>query len=144
MINLKKKYQTKYGLEVVLYEIVENVVFGRYFSIAHAGRWLPCTWYADTGRSVGGYFDYDLVEVNPYKDFVIDEPVMVSNNGEIWNRRHFAGVDKRGNSLAWAKGNTLWGYSKIQLNRNNRISWKYCRRPTEQELNDAYSRNKTY
>ena len=38
MIDLKKKYETNNRLEVVLYEIVENVVFGRYFSIVWMGK----------------------------------------------------------------------------------------------------------
>lgn len=138
MIDLKKKYETKNRLEVVLYEIVGDKVFGRYFSSV-GSFWIPYIWYADTGNVVEDYTDnHALVEVNPYRDFVIDEPVVVSDDGKNWLRRHFAGVDREGNPLAWRGGFTEWTSEDL-----GKTSWKYCRRPTEQELNNVYSRNKT-
>lgn len=42
----------------------------------------------------------------------IDTPVLVSNDGEIWYRRHFAGIDGDGNPKAFFNGMTSWSISK--------------------------------
>ena len=38
----------------------------------------------------------------------IDTPVLVSDSGKAWTRRHFAGIDESGNLLGYAFGKTLW------------------------------------
>lgn len=38
----------------------------------------------------------------------IDTPVLVSDTGKAWTRRHFAGIDESDNLLAYAFGETLW------------------------------------
>ena len=73
----------------------------------------------------------EVKEANPYKDFKIDEPVMVRNADNIWNPwrpHHFAGVNEKGEALAWRGGCTSWtavGESE---------QWDECRKPTEEEL----------
>ena len=38
----------------------------------------------------------------------IDTPVLASDTGKAWTRRHFAGIDESGNMLGYAFGKTLW------------------------------------
>lgn len=52
---------------------------------------------------------YDLVEVKPYADFKVDDPVLVryeSKEDEL--RRYFAGVDKDGRPTVFVDGRTSW------------------------------------
>ena len=75
-----------------------------------------------------------LVEISPYADFVIDEPVMVRDNESLncksldWNKRNFAGVSMEGIARAWDAGYTKWTSGGLMC------SWEQCRRPTAEEL----------
>lgn len=40
----------------------------------------------------------------------IDTKVMVSDDGEHWERRYFAGVDDRRKPLVWGYGATSWSF----------------------------------
>ena len=72
--------------------------------------------------------DLDLIEVGPYDDFKIDEPVMVRDDSENkWIRRYFAGVAPDGRATTWNVGATSW-------TTESRTSWNFCRRPTPEEL----------
>jgi hypothetical protein len=88
--------------------------------------------------------DYDLIEVSPYDDFVIDEPVMVRDKtAETWARGYFAGVDKDGIPMTWAEGATSWSIVNsatgwtIDGVEEFRYRWHECRRPTPDELGQA-------
>jgi hypothetical protein len=74
--------------------------------------------------------EYDLVEVSPYADWKIDQKIMVSEDGEDWRKRHFAGVDEEGCPLAWVTSSTSWA------DRPEHIKWNYARLPTPEELGD--------
>ena len=73
--------------------------------------------------------DLCLVEINPYADFVIDEPVMVRDfSGDQWQRGHFAGCREDGLPQTFFRNESLW-------TKKGRISeWQQCRRPTAEEL----------
>ena len=78
----------------------------------------------------------DLVEVSPYDDFEIDEPVMVRDSDDAaWARRHFAGVSNDGLPMAWPNGMTSFSISCI-VRSWRYLEWDECRRPTEEELNN--------
>lgn len=79
------------------------------------------------GKYAYNYRDRQLIEVSPWGDFELDQPVMVSDAGEGWSRRYFAGV-KDGKPLAWTGGKTSWTASGLFE------AWSYCRLPTEEEL----------
>lgn len=73
---------------------------------------------------------YTLIEVGPYDDFKIDEPVMVRHGEELgWTKRHFAGVGSGGQPQGWSLGGTSW-FSKD----DSIVVWAECRRPTAEEL----------
>jgi hypothetical protein len=77
---------------------------------------------------IGHKHDLDLIEVGPYDDFKVDDPVMVRDDSENkWVRRHFAGVAPDGKPVAWNVGATSW-------TTESRTSWSFCRRPTPEEL----------
>ena len=70
-----------------------------------------------------------LVEISPYADFVIDEPVMVRDGDECdWQRKHFAGFDPKSGKPT-ASYLTAWTREKGKANY-----WLQCRRPTAEEL----------
>ena len=56
----------------------------------------------------------------------IDAKILVSDNGEDWFRRHYAGcVD--GVHYAWKEGRTSWSSS----NPSNKITWEYMKEYVE-------------
>lgn len=63
MIDLNKKYTTRNGRDVILYDIFGDIVFGRYYNPA-LQRWYMCVWpmYSGKCESVSNG-DFDLVEV---------------------------------------------------------------------------------
>lgn len=52
----------------------------------------------------------------------IDTPVLVSNNGETWYRRYFAGVNDEGKPFVFPDGRTSWSNARCSCMR---ISYKY-------------------
>jgi hypothetical protein len=70
---------------------------------------------------------YDLIEVGPYDDFKIDEPVMVREGVRRWIRRYFAGVAPDGRATTWNSGATSW-------TTDSHMPWDECRRPTPEEM----------
>ena len=72
--------------------------------------------------------ELNLIEVGPYDDFEIDEPVMVRNNAAEWERRHFAGISDKGSPMTWNHGMTSWSAAELKS------SWDECHRPTPEEL----------
>lgn len=60
MIDLNKKYKTQGGYPVILYDIVDTKVFGRW---CKNGHWYSCDWFKETGRLFAGTSNLDLVEV---------------------------------------------------------------------------------
>jgi len=69
----------------------------------------------------------DLIEVSPYADFKVDEPVMVSDGDLPYRRRYFAGIGPDGIPRAWDAGATSW-------TTDVSIAWNYCRRPAPEEI----------
>jgi hypothetical protein len=77
----------------------------------------------------GDLHELDLIEVSPYEDFEVDEPVMVRDHEDNrWLRKYFAGVDGDGKPSTWVLGSTKW------TSGGKKTSWGECRRPTPEEL----------
>lgn len=71
MIDLNKKYTTRNGDPVVLYEIVDNQVFGRWYKNK---IWYSCDWFVETSSLHQNSTSFlDLVEAPEFK--VISEVV---------------------------------------------------------------------
>lgn len=128
MIDIKnKKYRLRSGKEV---RLLCDDAPGVYPVIGYLLRDGAVYTWTSEGKFIKGDTDddpADLVEVSPYEDFEIDEPVMVRGPGINWVRGYFAGIDSDGDPCAWRHGRTSWteGYKMV---------WCECRRPTEEEL----------
>lgn len=131
MIEMGKKYRLASGMVVrrilcvdragsVNYPVIAEMENGSILSFGPNGEW---------GCNQGC-----LVEVRPYEDFKIDDPVMVKNKGERdWSARYFAGVATEGYAKAWVDGRTSWTANHSLAS----LCWDECRRPTEEELKGA-------
>lgn len=129
-ISMDKKYRTRNGKAVrifctdlkgdftvagaILYEDADAI-----------DRWTSSGSY-DFGKSESGF---DLIEVSPYEDFKIDEPVMVRDNEQdSWKRRYFS-HEKDGVAFTFHLGATSWSsYGRTMY------PWMQCRRPAPEEL----------
>ena len=130
-IDISKKYRTRsgYGVEI-LKTSLRNSVFPVVAIINTAEKQILAG-FTEYGKFYGdGESDMDLVEVSPYEDFVVDEPVMVRDNEyEQWKKAHFAGVSCRGYAKTWQDGETSWTSYDASM-----LTWQFCRRPTPEEL----------
>lgn len=135
-IDINKQYRTISGDKV---EILKTGVSNRYWSVAalitndDGVQYLEA--YSDDGhvRLDKQPSQNDLVEISPYEDFKIDEPVMVRQyDTSTWSRRYFAGVDEKGRAKAWNFGVTSW--TADPMDTQCWSSWNKCRRPTPEEL----------
>lgn len=138
-IDLNKKYRTVSGDKV---EVIKTDLAAPYTVLAVItradGSRFGLVYVADGFiNSRKGYHPDNLVEILPYEDFKIDEPVMVrdDDNGP-WFRRHFAGVDHygqhHGRAKTWDNGRTSWTAESDDVQYWS--SWPQCRRPTPKEL----------
>lgn len=73
---------------------------------------------------------YDLVEIQPWEEFKIDEKVMVKDKHfRTWHKRHFAGV-LGGFPATFAIGMSSW------TSNGDTTCWGECRLPTNDELDE--------
>ena len=121
-ISMDKKY-TLFGKPFTVLTVTKP---GNFPVLGHLPDGALCIFTLD------GNFKYGttaLVEVSPYADFVIDEPVMIRDHAhQTWERRHFAGVNVDGKASAWNSGATKW------TTHYPATTWLQCRRPTAEEL----------
>lgn len=76
------------------------------------------------GKSVS-FPKWDLIEVQPYDDFKIDDKVLVRTSQYTdWEKRHFAGVSEDGLPLAFIYGGTSW-------TTDESTKWFECIKPDE-------------
>lgn len=132
MISMDKKYKTRSGLPVrILCLDMNNPDYPVVGVIRRQSGVEVAAIFTPEGRFtvLNGENECDLIEVSPYEDFKIDEPVMVRSSDEgRWCRRHFAGVDPEGRPMAWDSGTTSFSNARPPL------AWHECRRPTPEEL----------
>lgn len=134
MIDKDKTYRTRDGRNVTIlcvdrkhpeYPVIALVERGDGFESSES--------YTSNGHfsAHGCEHHLDLIEVKPFEDFKIDEPVLVRNTpDEQWQRRYFAGVTEDGYPTTWPQGATSWSAVKD----GNLTYWAECRRPTPEEL----------
>ncbi len=81
-----------------------------------------------SANSISSDETYDLIERQPYEDFKRDDPVMVRNdpNGK-WMPRYFNDVVD-GVARCFELGSTSWSNDMYST------AWKFCRRPTKEEM----------
>ena len=130
LISMDKKYRTKEGnpVRILCVDRINSTYPVTALVLENKNEYFRA--YTEDGKhNVSRENHYlNLVEVNEYDDFKIDEPVMMRmKNGANWHRRHFAGVDN-GKPKAWSNECTSW-------TSNISCVWDRCRRPTKEELN---------
>jgi hypothetical protein len=117
MIDKAKKYKNKGGLSVEI--LCTDIV-----SIYNIGALVT---RPDGTQYVCQYCEEQLVEVNPYEDFKVDQPVMVRNDpDQQWYRRYFAGVSENGFPMTFADGMTSWS-----SHGRGKVGWTECKLPSE-------------
>ena len=136
-IEMGKKYRTRDGRKVRV--LCTDRRHNEYPVVALVTSFCGTTETLDTFTSNGfevtteSESNYDLIEVTPYDDFKIDEPVMVRyNDYSEWERYHFAKVTSDGLPMTFAKGCTSW----TQNTSYGLTPWAECRRPTKEELGE--------
>ena len=121
-ISMDKKYTLK-GLPFTVLTVTKP---GDYPVVGYTPRGIV---YSFKSNGVSTHSNQHLVEVSPYADFVIDEPVMVRDGDkQEWQRKHFAGCSKDGFPQTFYPNGTSWTMKGLNA------SWNQCRRPTAEEL----------
>lgn len=131
MIDINKKYRTKDGREVRIYATDGAEPYPVHGSVKTGGTWgSPITWLADGSHDRTRPDSLNnLVEISPYDDFKIDDPVIAELYGTpVTERRYFAGLNEGGLPMIFSYGATSWSNSSITL------IVKHVRRPTPEEL----------
>ena len=117
MIDLNKKYTTKNGNPVVLYDIVEKTVFGRYKSCI-TGQWSPCEWSLQYGKHYA-YTGFDLVEVPEFT--IISEVVRQYKTVKYFNFDIIAPVWV--NYIATESNGNVIGFNRSPVLGCKELSW---------------------
>jgi hypothetical protein len=122
-ISKDKKYNTRLGLDVIIYKIWEeqNAIHGA--AVDRKGFQI-CALEWDLEGKVWGTTESgnDLIEVSPYADFKIDDKVLVWENSSICpvkRRGHFAGVSEDGKP-------TIWDMGRTSFTETNKVTWDNC------------------
>lgn len=124
MISMDKTY-TSFGKPV---RILCTDANGAYPVVALHDSGIAMNYCADGTQPTSAM--YNLVEVSPFADFKVDEPVMVrDNNSEQWYRKLFVGVSKL-TGFVEASDYCAW----IRQGSTPLSVWYQCRRPTPEEL----------
>lgn len=90
-----------------------------------------CDWHEECGnhnKLIRKWLSEEYEEPLSYADWKIDDKVEVSDDGEHWHRRYFAGVDADGKPLTWADGTTSWTRKN---NEKCTTLWKCARKVEE-------------
>lgn len=128
-IEIGKKYRTRDGRPARVICVDAKGTQPVVALVANDGREKVIS--TDLAGECCNNYDLDLIEVGPYGDFKIDEPVMVRNHHDIhnlWFKRFFAG-EISGLPYTWDFGATSWS-----SDNGHKSSWDECRRPTPEEL----------
>lgn len=129
-----KEYRTKDGRAVVFFTRNHP---GFYCLVGYVKNQCDVhQWSLDgaiAGNSDGKLNNLCLVEISPYDDFKIDEPVLAWNcdDDEPRERAHFAGVDSSGLPTTWDDGRTSWSMPRGK--RTQRTTWDFCVKASEEK-----------
>ena len=130
MINMKTKYITKTGFDVILYEIIEeqSQAMGKIYMTTN-NIWIVATWNIKNGKSILNEI-YDLIEKPKYNHIKLDNQVVVWNNNDHEKYfMHFAGInEKTGKAFTFINGQTSWSATSVEVNSplDLLIEWDNC------------------
>lgn len=128
-IKMHKKYKTRDGRPVRILCVDRKSASGKYpiaAMVTFDNSNEVCSYYS----IYGSYYDdsedtLDLIEVQPWDGFKIDDPVLVSDDGLNWEKGYFAGLDEEGNPLTFPYGGTSWSSDGCEF------VWEYCKKPEQ-------------
>ncbi len=129
MIDITKKYRTRDGREVrILATDIKNKRSVVAVITGNDGKEY-CVSLHEDGKHWSDA-DHDLIEVGPYDDFKIDEPVVATLFPTIREgfKRYFAGTTEDGRPMVFDDGRTAWSSA------GSRTICFSVRRPTEEDL----------
>lgn len=119
---MDKTYSYRNGDKATILTIFRPVKF---FPVIAMDKFGYITTHTADGKSDNP--DLNLIEDNRYKDFKINDPVLVKmNDTKVWYRRHFAGADVNGKPKTFVSGFTDWT-SKEGFT----TTWDKCIRPSD-------------
>ena len=112
IVSIDKTYTTRSRIKVILYAVYpDQAVYPVHGALVYKDGEIQCqTWNLTGSYSEGSTSNsLDLVEVSPYKDWKIDDKVIVWNleDGEVF-RRYFAGISHDGHIQVFKGGVTSW------------------------------------
>ncbi len=120
MITKDKKYTSRLGLPVTIYEIYENEIHG----VIYCSDSLVLTCWTKEGlmSRIGEEGCNDLIEVPPYANFKIDDKVLVWSKGEEYDKLkgHYAGLSKDGTKPC------IWDGRRTSFTEYSRVSFDNC------------------
>lgn len=126
MIDINKTYRTKEGHSTRILCVDAEGNYPVVALIKTSSGEQPMS-FTEDGKAELYDTNPFLIEVNPFEDYKVDEPVMVrANESTSWRKRHFA-IYHNGDAYCWEEGCTSWTTSGT-------VNWKYCRKPTKEEL----------
>jgi hypothetical protein len=132
MIDMNKKYKTRSGMPVRLLCTDRDCGGSPIIGLAKYadGEELLYTWRSDGAYYNATPYDLDLVEVDPYQDWLIDDKIYVRDAAiKDWTPAHFAGVSQDGSPTAWFSGRT-------SHTENERIVWPLAWNPRFGPVNE--------
>ena len=126
MIEINKKYKTRSGLPV---RVLANDLNSRYPICAAVlekeTEYVYC--FTKDGLSVENEKGPDdLIEVNPYEDFKVDDLCVV---WEVENCKEFRHFSHEVNGLAYC-----FTFGRTSYTTIDKTSWLNCRKATEEEI----------
>lgn len=136
ILELGKEYRLTSGAKVKIVSLSSSYTYmgNNYPCIGELDRCCSPLHFLPNGIGVG----HILEEIPLYEDFKMDEPVLVRDSeDDSWRHRFFKRVDKNGRAITWVNGTSSWFYRPASVIENGEMSetdWKFCRRPTQEEL----------
>lgn len=96
---------------------------------------LNCDFYKETHcrKKVGEWLESEYVEPTvDWSKVPVDTKVLVSSDGEVWKKRHFARVE-HGWPLVWGDGQTSWSTDRAEYSRHWKFIKLYDEMPSKDE-----------
>lgn len=134
-IDINKKYRTRAGNSVTILSTTAKISgFPVIALILREDDSESVECFTKNGRyyysADCGANNNDLLEVNLFDDFKVDDPVLVRDcEQDLWSRGHFAGVNSDGLPMAFKGGCT----SYTCIDGETPVTWNYCVKFTGEE-----------
>ena len=136
-IEVGKYYKTRCGYKVQIYAIHAEKygyrnIHGAFFN---SGFWVPQAWDPKGNFLTNEEYGLDIVsewtEPHPAESWEVDKKILVSDDGQIWAKRHFSKFEN-GAVYTWPSGLTSWSNTSVFPSFEDDMAWKFAK-PAEEE-----------